>query len=60
MLSEKLFIQIINLDGSDRRWDRMQAQLDPTGLPYHRCPACDGRGKAANDLPRYSALRARL
>lgn len=60
MLSEKFFIQIINLDGSDRRWARMQAQLDATGLPYHRCPAFDGRGKAAKDLPRYSAWRARL
>ena len=54
------FIQVINLDGSDDRLAAARAQLEAQGLAFTRSPAFDGRGLPMEDLPRYSAFRARL
>lgn len=48
-----LHVQVINLEGSVTRLAVAAEQLAAAGVAFERCPAVDGRGKAARDLPGY-------
>lgn len=53
-----LDIQLINLEGSDRRLATASAALGRAGLAFRRMPAFDGRGTPPEDLPLYDGQEA--
>ncbi|KAA8733187.1 glycosyltransferase family 25 protein [Acinetobacter qingfengensis] len=56
----KLQTYLINLDGSEKRFNSAKAQLDRQNISFERFSAYDGRGKMLSEFEHYNDQQAQL